>query len=642
MGTTMNIRKKICIFMGEITLDFQKEYNMELASIAKERNLDVVLFASFGAYTGPTGRNMFFEMGEKNVMNLPVLSEYDGIIVCSDTFDITGMDSELWYKLKKEVSCPVISLRSGISDYPVITVDNKAASKEITNHFIKKHGFTKLAYMSGPLNQKDGKSRFEGFKEAMDEAGFTIQPYTLFEGNYWNNLGAAAVDRFLDCPKSEKPQAIICANDYMALSVVDELEKRGIRIPEDICVAGFDDVPGCTEIASPLTSIKTIPTEYLYKTLELLDRAWAGEELEHFHYVDYHIIYRESCGCGTTVKQDMSQDSRNRLIQYDKIIREGSRISSDYQTSFTMNNAFNVASHHYPLLDCGTGFLCLCDEDDQEYSSIENEQVYSNNMILKLIMHKNKNIAPNYSNLKFRRSKILPKEIFDGDDYPNFKIVFQVHFRTKAYGYLVIVPKANEWPSLFAVTYLDTLAFAIESSVMEEQVNQLYEIKKQYVIDPLTNIYNRRGYEQQMQTLLNNRNIGDSIYVTIVSIDMDNLKHINDVYGHAEGDIAIQSVAEAINVSIGIEDFCARIGGDEFIAVITTKSSSKHVEIVDRINLAVENKSNEINKPYKLHASIGVCGPTLLNELDLLTANKIADERMYENKRKYKQNMANK
>ena len=65
-----------------------------------------------------------------------------------------------------------------------------------------------------------------------------VGEYDIYEGNYWTNRGAKAVDYFLD-GKDEYPEAIICANDYMALSICEELKKRGKRVPEDVCVARF-------------------------------------------------------------------------------------------------------------------------------------------------------------------------------------------------------------------------------------------------------------------------------------------------------------------------------------------------------------------------------------------------------------------
>lgn len=630
----MGKRKKIAVFMGEIFLDFQKEVCMELRKQAKIKDIDVVLFASFGSYVGPHGRNMFFEMGEKNIVHLPVFSEYDAVILTPDTFDIYGMDTEIATRLKAEANCPVVSLRSPVSGYPTVSVDNKGSTKEITNHFIKDHGFTRICYMSGPLDIKDGAARYAGFCEAMNEAGLEFKPNTHFEGDYWREKGAIAVDHFFNCPDDERPQAIICANDYMALSIIEELNKRNIRIPEDICVCGFDDTPDSRTSTPPITTIRTDSKDFVHKALYLIEEMWAGNEVPSVAYVDYDLLLRESCGCGELQEKMSVFDVLDEVHAKDNLLRATSRISSDYQSNFTLENALTVANYHFQILDCSTGYLCLCDNDDTEYTSIESDKIYSDNMYLKLIMHKDFDRTSVRCNTKFSRKDVLPEEHL-GDD-PSFLILFQVHFRTTAYGYIVLKPEDGEWPNIFTITFLNTLAYAIESSIMEEQFIELSEIKNQYLIDPLTNTFNRRGFEKKIQTLLTKIEDGTNSYVNFVSIDMDNLKYINDQFGHAEGDTAIKSVINAIQSCLDEDDFCARLGGDEFIAIVVSNGNDKYINFLNKVQKAIAVKSIELSKPYAIHASFGNCGPIKIKEVNLYNCMQIADEEMYKNKREYK------
>ncbi len=123
---------------------------------------------------------------------------------------------------------------------------------------------------------------------------------------------------------------------------------------------------------------------------------------------------------------------------------------------------------------------------------------------------------------------------------------------------------------------------------------------------------------------------------------MDNLKTINDQYGHAEGDFAIISVINAIQNCLESDDFCARIGGDEFIAVLVSNENGKHIGFLEKVMKSIATKSIEISKPYILHASIGNCGPLKIKEVNLYNAMQIADEDMYKNKRDYKRSLGNK
>lgn len=633
-------RKKICVYMGELILDFQRELCEELMEQSKSKNMDIHVFASFGSYIGPYGRNMFFELGEKNICHLPDFSKYDAMIICPDTFDIYNMDLELYERIKAEATCPVISIRSGSPDFPVISADNKTATKAITNHFIREHGFTRLCYMSGPLDFKDGAARYSGFCEAMAEAGLLIKPNTHFEGDYWKDKGELAVSRFYDCPPEEYPQAIICGNDYMAISVMEAVQNRGLRVPEDVCIAGFDDTPDSRTTTPPLTTIKIQPKEFIKIAIKSFEEAWEGKEIPMLQYVNHEILLRDSCGCGKFEKTINTFEMLKTLNRYDALLRATSRITSDYQNCFTVENALTIANYHFPIMDCNRGYLCLCDNSDEAYNSIEEMQIYSKNMYLRLQMDKHNIDNSKKFNLKFDRSEILPKEVIE--DKPHFFVVFQIHYRTSTYGYMVLEPEKNEWPNIFIINFLNTIAYAIESSLMEEQFKELSEIKNQYLIDPLTEVYNRRGFEKKIQQILTDNITYKNTLIDIISIDMDNLKTINDQYGHAEGDFAIISVINTIKDCLGENDFCARIGGDEFIVLLMIEDHRNLKEFIEQVNKGIYKKSIEIAKPYTLHVSMGDCGPTLVPDVTLYNCMQIADQNMYKNKREYKMTLKKK
>ena len=219
--------------MNEIVQNFQQEFGKFFSFLANREGIDVFIYTSYGSYSCPYGRNLLSEIGKKNIIYLPDFSVFDAIIALPNSFDINGRDSELFELIRKKASCPVFCLQSGPADFKTITIDNKNTVKELTDHFIKVHGFKKIYYMSGPLTHKDSPDRLAGYKEAMQEAGLEVLPNYIYEGNYWTNRGKKAMDHFL-AGSDDFPEAIICANDYMALSICDEIRNRGKAVPEDV------------------------------------------------------------------------------------------------------------------------------------------------------------------------------------------------------------------------------------------------------------------------------------------------------------------------------------------------------------------------------------------------------------------------
>jgi len=140
--------------------------------------------------------------------------------------------------------------------------------------------------------------------------------------------------------------------------------------------------------------------------------------------------------------------------------------------------------------------------------------------------------------------------------------------------------------------------------------------------DALTGLYNRHYFEIEMERI----QVSQLFPVSIIISDMDKLKQINDQFGHAAGDNAIQKVAMILQDSIRGNDIAARIGGDEFAILLTQTNEETAAEIVKRIRANIHNQDNGM-----LHLSIGsATGEEGSNLVDIF---RLADEMMYQNKR---------
>ena len=169
------------------------------------------------------------------------------------------------------------------------------------------------------------------------------------------------------------------------------------------------------------------------------------------------------------------------------------------------------------------------------------------------------------------------------------------------------------------------------SKQMMEETERNSLIRSAYT-DELTHLPNRRFCSEEMQKINNNK---DATY-TVVSFDLNNLKKVNDTYGHSQGDLLIQSAAEVIRDTFSEYGIVGRMGGDEFIAIL---NSSKEQEINCIIERFYEN-IKEKNCMYKEFVLSISCGYAISHELEEKNVEKLyqmADNRMYENKKRYKE-----
>ena len=627
-------RKKIGIFMSEITQVFQTSCGKAIIDLASLRDMDVVIFASYGSYTSPYGRNLLAEIGKKNILHIPDYSDFEAIIALPGSFDIRGMDKEFYDLVRSQARCPIICLQTGHPDFYTISIENKISMYQMTRHFIDVHHFNDICYMSGPYMHKDSPDRLNGFVTAMHESGLPIRYNTIFEGNYWRNRGAKAVDFFMQ-GRINYPQAIICANDYMALSICSELKKRGVRVPEDVCVCGFDGIKEGEDTTPSLTTVTIRPEKYAEAAFELIDEINAGNKPPKEITLSDDINFRASCGCGTQVISRDVDQIYSSIAEEEFLLREAGRITADYQNTLDIDSALSVATYYFHTLGCKNGYICYCDESDPSFSAEIQEKPFTDKMFLLQIMHEENRRHAEAVNKPFNRTELLPPECFDTDE-PGVYIVFPLFFKNKDYGYLVLNPTVEQWPNSLTYTYISTLSTAIENCYFQKKFSGFAEITRLSQTDELTGIFNRRGFENALQELLTSAS--DDMIISIASIDMDNLKSINDIHGHSEGDFALTEISTTLQKCLRGKEFCARFGGDEFCAVLVSDKPGRGEEYANSVTHMLAEISKAIKKPFKIHVSIGISELKGRDTTHIVTCMQEADEIMYAHKRAYKSN----
>ena len=161
---------------------------------------------------------------------------------------------------------------------PGVFFDNRRGAEELTEFMIAK-GHRRIAYISGPLSTRNAVMRKEGFLAAMGRHGLTIDDSLIREGNYRFNGGYLALERLL-AGGEPRFTGLIAGNDLMALGAFQGLSERGYRVPEDISIAGFDNI-SYPPVLRPLITTIEIPGYELGKcAAEMLFKLVKGESLE--------------------------------------------------------------------------------------------------------------------------------------------------------------------------------------------------------------------------------------------------------------------------------------------------------------------------------------------------------------------------
>ncbi|MCT2547310.1 MULTISPECIES: LacI family DNA-binding transcriptional regulator [Streptomyces] len=180
-----------------------------------------------------------------------------------------------------------------------IVVANADGERELARHLIEDHGLRRLAFVGGEVESPDAEARFLGFREACRDAGLPVPDAPDLRAEMMTQAeGARATEELLD-RDGERPQGVLFANDQMAVGALRALERRGVRVPEDIAVTGFDGIPLSRIVRPPLTTVRQPIRQLGEQAVELLVQRLGNSGSEPVSLMlPVSLIRRASCGCG--------------------------------------------------------------------------------------------------------------------------------------------------------------------------------------------------------------------------------------------------------------------------------------------------------------------------------------------------------
>jgi LacI family repressor for deo operon, udp, cdd, tsx, nupC, and nupG len=153
-----------------------------------------------------------------------------------------------------KINIPLVALCEAIpgADIPQIEIDNRTAACRMTQ-YLASLGHRSIAYLSGPAGNVLDHERFRGYREGLETAGLPFDSSLVLAGDYTIGSGVAAGQDVV--ARSKRPTAVFCTSDEMAIGLMRTLLSAGLRVPEDISVAGFDDIEFAAVTEPPLTTI---------------------------------------------------------------------------------------------------------------------------------------------------------------------------------------------------------------------------------------------------------------------------------------------------------------------------------------------------------------------------------------------------
>ena len=187
----------------------------------------------------------------------------------------------------------LIDHRGGDEEAPAVAAENLQGAYKATEYLIElKH--RRIGFITGAMDQICAQDRLAGYKTALADHGITFDPELVYEGDFFQPLGYAGASALLESP--HPPTAIFASNDVSAFGVMEAVRERGLRIPHDVSVVGFDDIPQAAHVHPPLTSVLQ-PLEEMGRTATRMLLEHIQDPLRPPERVELptELVLRQSC-----------------------------------------------------------------------------------------------------------------------------------------------------------------------------------------------------------------------------------------------------------------------------------------------------------------------------------------------------------
>ena len=645
--------KRKLIAVGAIEIDTQYHKDM-INGIVAQANLLGYNVAVFTMLLRDQS-NTLHQLGESNIFNLINYNLVDGIIFADYDYGLAvDYYDDIMNLIKYKAKCPVISIDRQSKYFDCIVADDKGYFKRIVDHVIEEHGCKKLYCLTGGTEHFASLARLEAFKESLTEHNLPFSDEeNVFHGNFWIDSARKFAARLIK-KEIPMPDAVICANDHMAIQLTNSLTDSGIKIPQDIIITGYDGVDDAKENIPSVTTYSVSGFHMGIKGAVRMHKILTGEDIDPIPSEPGELAVGMSCNCDIDFTFLMNKRKKHLMN-----IRDVRYNDYDYARSNMANELTNVSGIEecsekifgltFMLKRFKSYYLCLGEDWDSDSYKTEG---YHKNMKIFVAKERGINcfdnsITSEFTNMTFKKELMFPS-LWDEYEDPMALYFTPIHFNDRCFGYSVIafLPDSDydtglEFPSCninaIYVNWNRNIDNALEFIRIRKNLNiansKLYMAS---VRDALTGIYNRNGYYEKADKILQKAK-DEHKKLLLISADVDGLKPINDNYGHLEGDIIISAAANVLNSVCSENEICARTGGDEFLIIgCDDYDDEQKNKMIDTIADNIDEYNKKSDKPYKLQISLGVYCDYPKKKTTLHEITESSDSIMYRNKLAHK------
>lgn len=640
------MRKRIGIISAGWNDEYQRKIVTGVTNACEKYDYDTVSLTSNNIdYTSEVQNRCAY-----NIYNLINEKYLDGIVLVLNPIYYPEIISAI-LKKTEEMHIPAVSVDLEYEDMLYVGTDNYNSARVMVEHLLENESCTRFACLTGVSFNPESEARVQAFKDAVTEKKGGYQEHYIFQGNFQPQCGVDAANYWhgLD---ADYPDAVFCANDASARGFLDRTLELGYRVPEDVKIVSFDNTFNGRYARVPLSSMGTQLELLGEKAADMLKAYFEGGEVKDKELVPGVPFFRESSGCSSVLPmedyRELYEKSAVRSKDDERYLFWANLMTDQFSFCDTFDEVAERLKVFIEHLKCDGFYVCFTQEQMEAFSDkfqIDEQEKkerigymlegYSPYMYMPIVYEGGEFLEPKV----FETEKIL--DVLDrGREKRVDYVIFPLYYMGKTHGYCAIGNCNTMAYSVAFQTWLAFFAYGVNNLLMRQELDRkAKELEFLHERDSMTGAYNRRGFSRH-STRMMQQCVKNGTSMMILFADLDDMKNINDRYGHDEGDKAICAFCNTVMSVCEKGEIVSRFGGDEMVVFGIDYTDELAEDFTRRLQEAIDRYNEEAGAVFELRVSTGyyVEKPDENTSMDKCINN--ADANMYQEKYRRKKYFA--
>jgi DNA-binding LacI/PurR family transcriptional regulator/signal transduction histidine kinase/ActR/RegA family two-component response regulator len=290
------VRRTIAVltdYLDHLAGGYETELRRGFEHACKARDLNLLLVV--GRSLGDTPHDRVYDLVRKKCA--------DGLVLMTAGLSLhRGLAAV--ERLGKASGLPLCSIGERLPGVPSIVIDNRSGLAQTIDHLIDDHSKKRIFFLGGPDHNTDARSRLEVYREALSRHAIPFDPELVAFGDFTLGSGTTVMREAL--ARGVAFDAVVAANDGMGLGAIHALRERGIRIPDQVALTGFDDLVLSRFADPPLTTVRQPIERMAALSIDILVKQMAGATVAEVTELPVEVVRRRSCGCGSIAEQKLA------------------------------------------------------------------------------------------------------------------------------------------------------------------------------------------------------------------------------------------------------------------------------------------------------------------------------------------------